>query len=152
MTSRRLADRERLISRFLQGRRLRATSERKAIAREIAARGARHFSAEELVARFRRRGTQVSRATVYRTLEHLVSGGLVRRLSFGRKHALYEGNEGGARHGHLICLDCGRIAVFTSEPWQRPLDSVARRRQFQARAISIQVFGSCRRCATRDLS
>ena len=142
--------RETLIHRFLESRKLRATAGRKAIVGEIVARGGRHFSAEDLVDRFRRRGSHVSRATVYRTLEHLVAGGIVRRLILGHKQALYERSDHRTHHGHLICLRCGKVAEFASEPLERLLDTVGRHHRFQALSRSIHVFGSCRRCASAE--
>ena len=143
------AQRENLICRFLHSRKLRATARRKAIVREIVAQGRRHFSAEELVDRFRRRGSRVSRATVYRTLEHLVAGGIVRRLILGRKHAMYECSDG-RHHEHLICLRCGKVAEFASEPLERLLEVIGRRHRFKAVSLSIQVFGSCGRCLSEE--
>jgi len=146
------ATREILIHRFLSSSKLRATAERRAIVGEIVTRGGKHFSAEDLVDKFRRRGTRVSRATVYRTLEHLVAAGIVRRLILGHKQALYERSDEPDHHGHLICLRCGKVAEFASEPLQRLLDTVGRKHRFETLSGSLQVFGMCRRCASEERS
>ena len=138
---------QRLFVQFLESRNLRSTTERRAILREIQALGQHHFSAEDLVARFRRRGVSVSRATVYRTLEHLVQGGLVRRLSLGHKHALFEGGLGRRHHEHLTCLHCGEVTEFASAALERLLEGVCRRRRFTAQRRSVQLLGTCGRCA-----
>ncbi|MCI0411090.1 MAG: transcriptional repressor [Acidobacteria bacterium] len=140
-------NRQSRFSQFLESRNLRSTAGRRVMLQEISALGERHFSAEDLVARFRRRGRAVSRATVYRTLEHLLAGGLVRRLSLGHKHSLYESNLGRRHHEHLICLRCGEVTEFGSGTLERLLDGVCRRRRFVAQRLSIQLFGMCARCA-----
>jgi Fur family ferric uptake transcriptional regulator len=140
-------NRQNLFNQFLESRNLRNTAGRRAMLQEILALGERHFAAEDLVARFRQRGEAVSRATVYRTLEHMVSGGLVRRLSLGHKRALYESSLGGRHHEHLICLRCGEVTEFGSAALERLLDRVCRRRRFAAQRRSVQLFGMCARCA-----
>lgn len=140
-------NRQNLFNQFLESRNLRNTAGRRAILQEIFDLGERHFSAEDLVGRLRGRGEPVSRATVYRTLDHLVAGGLVRRLSLGPKHALYEGSLGGRHHEHLICLHCGAVTEFGSGTLERLLERVCRRRRFAAQRRSIQIFGMCARCA-----
>lgn len=140
-------NRQSLFNQFLESRNLRNTAGRRAILQGILDLGERHFSAEDLVGRFRRRGEAVSRATVYRTLEHMVAGGLVRRLSLGHKHALYESSLGGWHHEHLICLRCGDVTEFGSRTLERLLERVCRRRKFVSQRRSIQLLGMCSRCA-----
>ena len=62
-----------------------------------------HLSAEEIGERV----SGASPATVYRSLERLSEMGLIRRVSCGRKGALWEA----ARHPHvhLVCRECGAI-------------------------------------------
>jgi len=139
--------RQSIFEQFLESRNLRSTAGRRAILREIFELGERHFSAEDLADRFRRRGAAVSRATVYRTLEHLLAGGLVRRLSLDHKHAFYESSLRGRHHEHLICLRCGEVTEFGSRTLERILERVCRRRRFAAQRRSIQILGSCVQCA-----
>jgi Fur family ferric uptake transcriptional regulator len=140
------------ILRFLESRNLRSTAGRRAMVREILALGKRHYSAEDLVARFRRRGESVSRATIYRTLDHLVSGGFLRRLSLGHRHSLFESNLGHRHHEHLICLKCGEVSEFNSEALERLLSRLCRRRQFRPLRRAFQIFGWCGKCARTRLS
>ena len=140
-------DRQAQILRLLESRKLRSTVGRRAIAREILSLGARHFSAEELVARLRRRGNAVSRATIYRTLEHLASGGFLRRLSLGQRHALYECDLERPHHEHLICVRCGSLTEFDSTALDRVLLRLCGGRCFRLQRHAIQIFGTCSKCA-----
>ena len=62
-----------------------------------------HLTAEEILVRADSIGT----ATVYRALEHLTDMGLVRRLSVGKKSAVYEYVR--EPHMHFVCRECGRV-------------------------------------------
>ena len=64
------ADERRVFDDFLRKKGLKVTRERTALFDEIFSTH-RHFDAEDLVIRMRDRGTKVSRATIYRTLELL---------------------------------------------------------------------------------
>lgn len=62
-----------------------------------------HLTAEEILGRTKGIGT----ATVYRALDHLTELGLIRRLSLGKKSAVYEYVRDS--HMHLVCRHCGRV-------------------------------------------
>ena len=89
---------------FLRGRNLKLTGERMAIL-EVIFRNSQHFDAEMLHADLKAQGGDISRATVYRTLDLLVQSGLVRKNSLGSSHANYEAARGNEHHDHLICLN-----------------------------------------------
>ena len=62
-----------------------------------------HLTAEEILARADGIGT----ATVYRALDHLTESGRIRRLSLGRKSAVYEYIRDA--HMHFVCSRCGAV-------------------------------------------
>ena len=62
-----------------------------------------HLTAEEILVQADSIGT----ATVYRALDHLTEMGLVRRLSLGRKSAVYEYVR--EPHIHFVCRKCGGV-------------------------------------------
>ena len=72
---------------FLRTRKLKLTRERLVILAAIF-RQEHHFDAESLHADLRTEGGDISRATVYRTLDLLVQAGLVRKNSLGASHAV----------------------------------------------------------------
>lgn len=98
---------------YLRAQGLRLTSERMALFEEIY-RQHGHLDAEALLAAVRQRGHPVSRATVYRTLELLVSAGLVRKQRVGARGQLFEHIHPGQQHDHLVCSHCGRVVEFVS--------------------------------------
>ncbi len=99
---------------FLSQRGLKITAGRRAIIREIIAFG-RPFEAEELLLNLGRNPERVSKATVYRTLKHLVDGGLINQVFFGpAKQSYYDFAGSGAAHAHLADVQSGKIVEFTN--------------------------------------
>jgi Fur family ferric uptake transcriptional regulator len=133
-------------SRFLSGRGLRYTSERRAVVGVVFERH-RHFEADDLLVWTRGHRPRVSRATIYRTLELLVSSGLVRQMTLGDKSAQhYEQVLGIPHHDHLICLACGRVQEVSSSDLEREQDALCDRHGFEAHHHNLEIFGLCRRC------
>lgn len=62
-----------------------------------------HLTVEEILDRLDGTGT----ATVYRALDHLTELGFVRRLSLGKKKAVYEYTQ--KPHMHFVCDQCGQV-------------------------------------------
>jgi Fur family ferric uptake transcriptional regulator len=133
-------------SRFLASNRLRLTRERRTILEEmLQIRG--HFDADSLLARFRSRGSAVSRATLYRTLARLVEAGLVHKIEMAAGQAQYEVMVGRHHHDHMICLECGRIVEFESRDIERLQIEICRRKGFHMTGHMHQIRGLCAACA-----
>jgi Fur family transcriptional regulator, ferric uptake regulator len=133
-------------SSFLAGKSLRYTAERQAVVGAVFEKH-RHFEADDLLVWARAHHPRVSRATIYRTLELLVSAGLVRQMTFGDKSAQhYEQVLGIPHHDHLICLACGRVQEVFSADLEREQDALCARHGFEVHHHNLEVFGLCRRC------
>jgi Fur family transcriptional regulator, ferric uptake regulator len=132
---------------YLARKGLRNTPERRAIARE-ALRIVEHFDPEDLQSRLRRKGTRVSRATIYRTLEHLIGSGLVRKTSLDLEHktSFYENTLVRRHHEHMVCLECGTVIEFTAPKIEALQDEICRKHQFHPIRHTHQIMGHCRKC------
>lgn len=132
--------------RYLSDNRLKMTRSRRAILEEIlSVRG--HFTADDLLAHFRRRGREVAPATLYRTLARLVEAGLVHRIEMAKGQARYEPMVGRHHHDHMICLSCGRILEFENRQIGRLVAAICRRRRFLLVEHTHQLRGHCSTCA-----
>ena len=139
--------------RFLAGKSLRYTAERRAVVDAVFEKH-RHFEADDLLLWARAKaGARVSRATIYRTLELLVNSGLVRQMTFGDKTTHhYEQVLGIPHHDHLICLACGRVQEVFSADLEREQEALCARHGFEVHHHNLEVFGLCRRCRAAGAS
>jgi Fur family ferric uptake transcriptional regulator len=130
---------------FLKQQGLKWTPERERVFQEASVMEG-HFEAEELAYRLRKKGSRISKATVYRTLPLLVRTGLIKDVIHGEKHQHYEHIHEENLHDHLICLKCGKIVEFEEESLTKIERKVCAKYQFQPQKILIEIFGCCREC------
>ncbi len=67
----------------------------------------------------------IGRATVYRTLQWMVEGGLARKVDFGEGRSRFEPSYRRPRHFHLICDVCHRSSEFLSSDVESMVEEVA---------------------------
>ncbi len=108
-------------------------------------RHARPFTAEQLVAEVRASHPGIGRATVYRTLDILVSVDVLRRLLQPGRHPSYVVGAPTHRH-HLVCSGCGTVVPFTRCPVDELVRSLSRDTDFAIHSHTLEVFGTCRDC------
>ena len=91
---------------------------------------------------------EISRATVYNTLNTLRDLGVIVEMSFGDGQTRYETDP--SPHINLVCLRCHKIEDF---PGPLPLGDIERAAWeefgFQAVTAKAEVFGFCRECRQR---
>ncbi len=106
------------------------------------------MSADELVDFVKREYPGIGRATVYRTLQWMVEGGLARKVDFGDGRSRFEASLRHPRHFHLVCTTCHRSSEFLSSDVEAIVEEVARARDFEMAQTVVQVFGTCEACRT----
>ena len=89
---------------------------------------------------------RVSRATVYNTLELLVSCDLIKKHQFGKNLAQYEKSYGFKQHDHVICANCGKVVEFCDPRVQQIKDMVGELLNFKITHHSLNLYGICGSC------
>jgi Fur family ferric uptake transcriptional regulator len=115
---------------------------------EIFFRQKGHITADELYDLVRREEPGIGRATVYRSLQWMVSAGVAHKVDFGEGRSRFEPSLRHPRHFHIICTTCHRSSEFLSSDIEAILEEVAAQRHFQTAETTIQMFGVCEDCRT----
>ena len=128
---------------YLKAHHLRRTPERFAVLEALYATSD-HIDADALFARLKAEGVQLSRATVYNTLDVLIACDLAVRHQFGQQQSRYERAYAYWQHDHLICLDCGEIMEFCDPRIQNIQDTVSEIYEIEVVRHALTMYGNCR--------
>lgn len=110
-----------------------------------------HFDADELMAHLQEavRRREVSRPTVYRTLNELVEAGLLRKMIL-RGRSVYEHEYGYPEHDHLYCRVCHRLIEFQCTDLVALRDAVSKEHDFEGESHRMLITGICADCRQRQ--
>lgn len=139
-----LSEVHKIFSVWLEKHKQRKTRERFVILNEIYQRSD-HFDAETLFLDLRKKRHNVSRATVYNTLDLLVACELVKKHQFGSQQTQYEKAYHYTQHDHLICNDCHRVMEFCDPRIGQIQTKIGELLQFKITSHSLILHGSCQR-------
>ena len=93
--------------RKLSNKGIRPTKQRMVLAKLLFENGDRHISAEEIFEEIKKADRKISLATIYNTLKHFTSLGLLKELVIDQNKSIYCTNHDA--HYHLYIEDEGKI-------------------------------------------
>jgi len=127
----------------LRDRGWRLTAQRRVIAEAMTGEHV-HLAADEVLQRARTTLPEVSLATVYNTLNELVSIGEVVELTHADGRKRYDPNVV-ERHHHLVCIGCGRMLDVRTDDPRLPADQ---RHGFEVLDVEVTFRARCPDCAS----
>jgi len=136
---------KKIFSAYLEQKAQRKTVERFQILEEIYSRHD-HFDAEVLYIDLKHKGLNVSRATVYNTLDLLISCDLIKKHQFGKNQAQYEKSYGYKQHDHILCVDCKKVVEFCDPRIQQIKSMMGDLLNFTITHHSLNLYGICGNC------
>ena len=118
---------------------LKATTQRVAIFEEVIY-GEKHRECEQICNSLKSSKVNVSRATVYRTLDTLIKHQFIRKMDIGDGRIRYESKIGHPHHDHMICVETGKIIEFTSDEIEKIQDDIAKEHGYKIIKHIHQLF------------
>ena len=143
-----MINQENVFRNYLRGRGLRFTPERRVILEGIFSFSG-HFDIEKLYDKLHRKAGEISLATIYRTLPHLIKSGLIKEVMRCQDRPQYERSFGYPHHDHLVCISCGKIFEFKDNGIEKLQDRVCRRYGFKPTEHRLGIRGYCRSCQSK---
>lgn len=138
-----------MLNKYLTANKMRKTPERFMILEEIY-KTEGHFDIEWLYKQILSKGYNVSKATIYNTMEVLTASGLVVRHDFDTARASYEKN--GVNHNHIVCIMCGKVAEFEDIDIPEIEDKAAEVSNYEIFSHRVYLYGLCPDCATKRIN
>ena len=123
----------------LQKENLKCTPQRISILEEMM-NSDNHLECEEIFNNLKMKGVEVSRATLYRTIDILAKYNFVRKLDIGDGKIRYEKKIGTSHHDHMICVDTGDIIEFYNDDIERIQNKIADKHGYEVIRHVHQLF------------
>jgi Fe2+ or Zn2+ uptake regulation protein len=131
----------------LRSRGIRLTKQRRVVV-QVMETAARHMDAGEILDVAQQIDSNITRVTVYRTLELLKKLGLIDELDLlhlrGHRH-FYE-SHGPRDHIHVACIHCGKVREFESDLYEELKQQISRDCGIEISISRTEVGGICTDC------
>lgn len=135
------------LQRELGARGIRLTRQRRVLL-EVMERAPRHLDADEILEQAKKLDSNITRVTVYRTLEMLKHLGLIDELDLlhlrGHRH-FYE-SHGPRDHIHVACIRCGKVREVESPLYEDLMKQIAEDCDLEITIARTEVGGLCLAC------
>ena len=130
-----------IFRRFLKRKGLKFTTERAMILDTVLGKDG-VFEADELLNEMRDADHRVSKATIYRTLKHLLEAKIIKEVLIDSTRAHYQLAFGQKATGHLVCLETNQIIEFPTEELDALMNKVCKEHGYEPLSHRFVIYGS----------
>jgi len=123
----------------LKAEQLKLTSQRIDIFEEVIY-GEKHRECDQISKSLESKGFNISKATIYRTLDILDKYDFVRTMDIGDGKVRYESKIDDPHHDHMICVETGKIIEFVSDEIEDIQDQIAEKHGYKIIKHIHQLF------------
>ncbi len=130
---------------LLSQRGLRFTRERQELFDEVTDLK-RHFDADSLYEMLKKKGSHISRDTVYRTMPLFLECGVLQKSVGDGRREYFERVDTTGHHDHMVCIGCGGVFEFKSDAIEKIQEDLCKEFQFKLVFHDHRLFGYCKKC------
>jgi Fe2+ or Zn2+ uptake regulation protein len=138
------------LQRELGARRIRLTRQRRVVLKVMES-APRHMDANEILELAQQIDPEITRVTVYRTLDLLKRHGLIDELDLLhlRGHRHYYESHGPRDHIHVACVGCGKVREVESPLYEELKQQIARDCGIEITVARTEIGGLCEVCRAK---
>jgi len=140
-----------IFRRFLKRQGLKFTNERALILEAVLSKPG-VFEADELLQEMRAGDHRVSKATIYRTLKHLLEAKIISEVLIDSRQAHYRLSFGKEPMGHLVCVETNRIIEFSAADLTGMRDRLCKEHGFEPVSHRFVIYGISPEAQKADLA
>ena len=136
------------VEAVLKSEGLRATKQRLDIWDELCSTDS-HRDIETILSDLKKKKINVSRATLYRTIDVFVKHNLLKKITLDSGKFLYEHNKKTItpNHDHIVCVKCGKVVEFSDPDIEKRQQKAAQAAGFILQDHALYLYGVCHKCA-----
>jgi len=139
------------LQRELGARGIRLTKQRRVLL-QVMETARRHLDANEIFDRAQKIDKNITRVTVYRTIDLLKRHGLIDELDLlhlrGDRH--YYESHGPRDHIHVACLRCGKVREVESDLYEQLKQQITRDTGIEITVARTEIGGLCGDCRAKS--
>jgi Fe2+ or Zn2+ uptake regulation protein len=135
------------LQRELRSRGIRLTRQRRVVVLVMES-APRHMDANEILEGAQKIDADITRVTVYRTLDLLKRHGLIDELDLLhlRGHRHYYESHGPRDHIHVACMNCGKVREVESPLYEELKKQISRDCEIEISVSRTEIGGICADC------
>jgi Fur family ferric uptake transcriptional regulator len=139
------------LQKELGARGIRLTKQRRVLL-QVMETARRHLDANEIFDRAQKIDKNITRVTVYRTIDLLKRHGLIDELDLlhlrGDRH--YYESHGPRDHIHVACLRCGKVREVESDLYEQLKQQITRDTGIEITVARTEIGGLCADCRAKS--